>query len=558
MEITVHRGDDCTLLNNSQPYKWKVRNPKGGEATMPSVCFLVPPTNKEAVESVTELDGGLKKMFVLWQRLHVDMKSLLSWQYLMRDIQHISSWNFFMVEEYRLALKNLELHYQNFMKDSPDSEMFGADDRLQAENGFQWPGSTKTILVQSLEQGHVPGGAENLSGEQDETLCKTYMSQIRDLRLRLESCENRTVSRLRHPVDKEPLQACTQRASDQKQVQIELESIKKDLGKVATQTESVLASPQASGSMPLLRSELDATLKKMDHVYSLSSVYIDKLKTIDVVIRSTQEAEEGLKKFEGQLRNVNKVPAEEKEVKAHLSQLKKLCEDADKEQATFERLDQELQKAAAVHDRMRSVHSERDAELEHYRSLITNMQERWQAVSAQIDLRQRELDNLAHQMKLYRDSYDWLITWAADAKQRQEKSCAAPIRGASMLKDQLAQEKKLLQEIEKNKDKVDECQKYAKSYIDAVKDYELQLVTYKALGEPLASPAKKSKMDSVSDNIIQEYVNLRTRYSELLTLMSQYIIFITDTQRRLEDEEVSYTWRSSFSRSNSNTAPGLK
>ena len=119
----------------------------------------------------------------------------------------------------------------------------------------------------------------------------------------------------------------------------------------------------------------------------------------------------------------------------------KLCEDADKEQATFERLDQELQKAAAVHERMRSVHSERDAELEHYRSLITNMQERWQAVSAQIDLRQRELDNLARQMKLYRDSYDWLITWAADAKQRQEKSCAAPIRGASMLKDQLAQEK---------------------------------------------------------------------------------------------------------------------
>src|SRR4029434_6826921 len=39
------------------------------------------------------------------------------------------------------------------------------------------------------------------AGEQDETLCKTYMSQIRDLRLRLESCETRPVSRLRHPVD---------------------------------------------------------------------------------------------------------------------------------------------------------------------------------------------------------------------------------------------------------------------------------------------------------------------------------------------------------------------
>lgn len=54
IQITVHRGDDCTLLNNSQPYKWKVKNPKGGEATMPSICFVVPPTNKEAVDSVNE------------------------------------------------------------------------------------------------------------------------------------------------------------------------------------------------------------------------------------------------------------------------------------------------------------------------------------------------------------------------------------------------------------------------------------------------------------------------------------------------------------------------
>lgn len=36
---------------------------------------------------------------------------------------------------------------------------------------------------------------------------------------------------------------------------------------------------------------------------------------------------------------------------------------------------------------------------------------------------------------------------------------------------------KLLQEIEKNKDKVDECQTYAKSYIDAVKVSELLTCT---------------------------------------------------------------------------------
>lgn len=35
-----------------------------------------------------------------------------------------------------------------------------------------------------------------------------------------------------------------------------------------------------------------------------------------------------------------------------------------------------------------------------------------------------------------------------------------------------------------------------------------------------------------------QYVDLRTRYSELMTLTSQYIKFITETQRRLEDDEV--------------------
>lgn len=36
-----------------------------------------------------------------------------------------------------------------------------------------------------------------------------------------------------------------------------------------------------------------------------------------------------------------------------------------------------------------------------------------------------------------------------------------------------------------------------------------------------------------------QYVNLRTRYIELMTLTSQYIKFILETQRRLEEEEVN-------------------
>ncbi|XP_052440160.1 plectin isoform X1 [Carassius gibelio] len=542
MEITVHKGDKCVLVNNSQPYKWKVRNSSGNEATVPSICFIIPPTNKEALDVSSGLDASLQRLMVLWQKLHVDMKSLLSWQYLMRDILLINSWNLIMfktlrVEEYRLTLKNLEEHYQTFLRDSQDSELFGADDRLQAENSYSKATQHYDNLLRSVEQEPVIIQKGSVPGEQDESVCKSYITQIKDLRLRLEGCESRTVNRLRQLVDKEPLKACAQRATEQKKVQAELEGIKKDLDKMVDKSEAVLATSQQSSSAPVLRSEIDITQKKMEHVYSLSSVYLDKLKTIDMVIRSTQGAEDILNKCENQLRDVNKIPVNEKDAEANQTQLQKLRTEAEGKQSTFDRLEEELQRATAVNDRMSQLHSERDIELEHYRQLVGNLKDRWQAVFAQIELRQRELDLLSRQMQAYRQSYDWLIRWIADAKQRQDKLHAVPISDSKALQEQLNQERKLLEEIEKNKDKVDECQKYAKAYIDAIKDYELQLVTYKALVEPIASPLKKTKMESVSDDIIQEYVTLRTRYSELMTLSSQYIKFIIETQRRLGDDE---------------------
>lgn len=57
--------------------------------------------------------------------------------------------------------------------------------------------------------------------------------------------------------------------------QTQLEGIKKNLDAVAVKAEKVLAAPEQA-STPVLRSELDITLQKMDQVYSLSSIYLEK------------------------------------------------------------------------------------------------------------------------------------------------------------------------------------------------------------------------------------------------------------------------------------------
>nr|XP_045751686.1 plectin isoform X3 [Mirounga angustirostris] len=531
VEVTVHKGDECQLLGPAQPSHWKVLSSSSSEAAVPSVCFLVPPPNQEAQEAVTRLEAQHQALVVLWHQLHVDMKSLLAWQSLSRDVQLIRSWSLVTFrtlkpEEQRQAMRSLELHYQAFLRDSQDAGGFGPEDRLQAEREYGSCSRHYQQLLQSMEQ-----------GAQEESRCQQCISELKDIRLQLEACETRTVHRLRLPLEKEPARECAQRIAEQQKAQAEVEGLGKGVARLSAEAEKVLALPEPSPAAPTLRSELELTLGKLEQVRSLSAIYLEKLKTISLVIRSTQGAEEVLKAHEEQLKEAQAVPATLPELEATKAALKKLRVQAEAQQPVFDALRDELRGAQEVGERLQRQHGERDVDVERWRERVAPLLERWQAVLAQTDVRQRELQQLGRQLRYYRESADLLDSWLQDAKQRQEQIQAVPLANSQAVREQLRQEKALLEEIERQREKVEECQRLAKQYINAIKDYELQLVTYKAQLEPVASPAKKPKVQSGSESIIQEYVDLRTRYSELTTLTSQYIKFISETLRRMEEEE---------------------
>ncbi|KAM8937395.1 plectin isoform 7-T7 [Lycaon pictus] len=532
VEVTVHKGDQYQLLGPAQPAHWKVLSSSGSEAAVPSVCFLVPPPNQEAQEAVSRLEAQHQALVALWHQLHVDMKSLLAWQCLSRDVQLIRSWSLVTFrtlkpEEQRQALRSLELHYQAFLRDSQDAGGFGPEDRLQAEREYGSCSRHYQQLLQSAEQ-----------GAQEESRCQRCISELKDIRLQLEACETRTVHRLRLPLDKEPARECAQRIAEQQKAQAEVEGLGKGVARLSAEAEKVLALPEPSPAAPTLRSELELTLGKLEQVRSLSAIYLEKLKTISLVIRSTQGAEEVLRAHEEQLKEAQAVPATLPDLEATKAALKKLRVQAEAQQPVFDALRDELRGAQEVGERLQRQHGERDVEVERWRERVAPLLERWQAALAQTDVRQRELEQLGRQLRYYRESADPLGAWLQDAKQRQERIQAVPLANSQAVREQLQQEKELLEEIERYGEKVDECQQLAKQYINAIKDYELQLVTYKAQLEPVASPAKKPKVQSGSESVIQEYVDLRTRYSELTTLTSQYIKFIRETLRRMEEEEM--------------------
>ena len=53
------------------------------------------------------------------------------------------------------------------------------------------------------------------TGEKDESVSKTYITQVKDLRLQIEDVETRTIARMRQPVDKDPLKDCFRKTAEQ-------------------------------------------------------------------------------------------------------------------------------------------------------------------------------------------------------------------------------------------------------------------------------------------------------------------------------------------------------
>uniref|UniRef100_A0A8C0KTB2 Dystonin n=1 Tax=Canis lupus dingo TaxID=286419 RepID=A0A8C0KTB2_CANLU len=491
IEITIYKDDECVLANNSHRAKWKVISPTGNEAMVPSVCFTVPPPNKEAVDFANRIEQQYQNVLTLWHESHINMKSVVSWHYLINEIDRIRASNVIktmLPGEHQQVLSNLQSRFEDFLEDSQESQIFSGSDITQLEKEVNVCKQYYQELLKSAER-----------EEQEESVYNLYISEVRNIRLRLESCEDRLIRQIRTPLERDDLHESVFRITEQEK---ELERLKDDLGTITNKCEEFFSQAATSASVPTLRSELGVVIQNMNQVYSMSSTYIDKLKTVNLVLKNTQAAEALVKLYETKLCEEEAVIADKNNIENLISTLKQWRSEVDEKREVFHALEDELQKAKAISDEMFKTYKERDLDFDWHKEKADQLVERWQNIHVQIDNR--------------------LVSFFV---QFQHRFNFYPM---------------LVSEIEMKQSKMDECQKYAEQYSTTVKDYELQTMTYRAMVDSQQkSPVKRRRMQSSADLIIQEFMDLRTRYTALVTLMTQYIKFAGDSLKRLEEEEVT-------------------
>ncbi|XP_073482802.1 dystonin isoform X11 [Aquarana catesbeiana] len=531
IEITIYKDDECVLGSNSHRGKWKVISPTGNEAMVPSVCFTVPAPNKEAIDAANRIEQMYQSVLSLWHESHINMKSMVSWHYLMSEIEamrasKVSSIKTLLPGEHQQVMGNLKTRFEEFLEDSQESKMFSVSDISQLE---------REVNVCKLYYEELLKSAER--EEQEESIYNLYTSEIRNFRLRLESIEERLIRQIRTPLDRDDLHESAMRISEQEKVKKELDHLKVDLSAISEKCEEFFSQAAASPSIGALQGELNAVIQYMNTLYSMSSIYLEKLKTINLVLKNTQGAETLVKTYETKLYEEDVITADKVAIDRLVATLKQWRSEVDEKREVFHALEDGLQKAKAISDQMFKVHKERDLDFDWHKEKADQIAERWQNVHSQIENRLRDLDGISKSLKYYKESYLTLDSWIRQIEETQSK-LQDSMSDSKALSKQLDQQKMLISEIEMKQSKVDECQKYSEQYSLAIKDYELQLMTYRALVDShQKSPMKRRRFQSSSDVVVQEYMDLKTRYNALMTLINQFIKFSGETLKRLEEEE---------------------
>lgn len=142
--------------------------------------------------------------------------------------------------EHQQVLSNLQSHFDEFLEDSEESEVFAAAERAELEKDVLACKEHYQELLRSAERGKFPLAVWNyeyfvtfefllpasygifslfmpvmLTEEHEESVYNRYISELRNFRMLLEAHEEHLIRQLRTPLERDDLEQSLQRISEQ-------------------------------------------------------------------------------------------------------------------------------------------------------------------------------------------------------------------------------------------------------------------------------------------------------------------------------------------------------
>uniref|UniRef100_A0A674F0R4 Desmoplakin n=1 Tax=Salmo trutta TaxID=8032 RepID=A0A674F0R4_SALTR len=517
----ILKGDEGILKDNSQRSKWHVTGPGGLDMLIPSVCLLIPPPNPLSIGLANKNEQYYEAIMGIWNQLYINIKSLISWQYCVKDINHINSLTLTMMrpEEYRNIIKSLETHYQEFLRNSHGSEMFGEDEKKKMEGQYSGAQSHYDTLVIGLPTYTNTTKITNTSctetsiSTQGSNMSLSLLSDLQALRRRLELAESGLSHHLHVSLGENSVQECSQHL-------LKLEVC----------------------NCIYTRDTIDEMGLWFCNVVSVCMCSLGRLSYLQNLLQSLIQAEDVIKVHEARLTEKETTSLDLNELERYKATLKQMKSDLEHKRDLLKAMESDLANAVHVNSQISASLHKCDVDLSKYTELVTQMSDRWRRIQTQIDSRVWDLEKQEKQLRHFQQSSGVVNQWIDNARQRQDTLQSAKFSNIQAVMEHLNQQKVLDSEIKGKKEKVEDVQKDADTCAASIKDYELQLASYSAGLETLLNiPIKRTMLQSPATVVRQEGADLQSRYIELLTRSSDYYKFLGEMLKNMEELKIRNT-----------------
>ncbi|XP_043207067.1 microtubule-actin cross-linking factor 1-like isoform X6 [Amphibalanus amphitrite] len=397
--IVIQKQDKCTLLDNSNRTKWRVQTPSGQQGSVPSVCFLLPPPDQEALEAIERLKRQYEMSLILWQRKQLRMRQNM----ILATIKVVKSWDL-----------------QQFMamgKDQRDAirRALNEDAEKLIQEGDPNDSQLRRLRREIDEVNRLFDEFERLAAEANPT--NQFNTKVAALETELTRVESELAEKCAAPIPRDVRDA-QRLANKHKDWENRVQRHEPALDEVRNIYNSL------SKRTPAMQDRLERVNTQWESIWKTSNAYIDRLKCVEVTVDGLEEATNVVSHLEAKIADYRQLPDDRDGLKsAHLG-LVDLQNSLQKKQGMIEKLNIDVGKTRKTTERTRP-RQRNHPDVEELEDDVTRVTKQWTNCCESVVDRLKAVDQAADLLRQYEQQEKMERQWAsqmeAEARHRQQE-----------------------------------------------------------------------------------------------------------------------------------------
>ncbi|XP_015177041.1 PREDICTED: dystonin isoform X14 [Polistes dominula] len=522
VNMSIERGEQCTLYDNSGRVKWRVKNAQGVESPVPSVCFALHPPDKDALDAAERSRRQYDRSVSLWQRKQLRLRQNM----IFATIKVVKGWDLpqflAMGQDQRTAIrKALNEDAEKLLSEGdPTDPQLRKLKREMADVNKLFDDFEKRAKAEEESK-----NAGRIFNEQVSTLQQALNEAERIINARIAAPLPRDLDSLEHLVleHKDYEQNFQQLASEVDQVQQTFRGI--------------------TLKTPAMRNKLDSVVNKWNHLWNLNNLYIERLKCIEIVLSSIEENTTAISEFEIKLASFGELPSDVKGLQNVLEDLMILQNAIAQQQSSVDQLNDDAHNARRLVEKSRHNHHGPHGDMDRLDSEVNRLNSRWINVCGQLVDRLRSAEAAYSLAQQYHNSYQNEVDFIDECYNKLE----------------LENAKNLLNKVVDRAPAIEAVNVTGGRFIREGKIYGQRLRAFKEQLEEvcpsLDASVKRPRREPVTtvDGIARDLDTLNRKYTTLLNLLQERVrqlalLYPDDIslQRALQEQRPLRTFRTEF------------